>query len=125
MPDGEGLSNARTPVAALGAVMLVAETRHQLIPGIRNSLDAPAGPSGLGAETESWQRRADHVEGVEGLPAVPDRVGQWPDDLSEFNDGARPAVRHDQRERVGLRRPHVQEVNTETVDAGAELREAV
>ena len=33
-------------------------------------------------------------------PTVSHRVGQGPDDLGEFGDGAGPAMRDDERERV-------------------------
>src|SRR5258708_7099195 len=125
VPGTERLRNARAPVPALGAIMLVAETGHQLIPCIRNSLDTPAGLGGLVAEAESRQRRAHQVEGVGGVPVVCNWVGERPDGLTELDDRAGPAVRHDQRERAGLRRPHAQETNAGTVDAGAELRKPV
>ena len=65
------------------------------------------------------------MEGVLGAPAVGDGVGQGLDDLVELRERARPAVGQDQRERVGLGRPPVHEVDVEAVDAGLELVEPV
>jgi hypothetical protein len=47
------------------------------------------------------------------------------DDLQLLDDRAGPAVRDDQRQRVLVRRPDVDEVNIETVDLRHELRQRV
>jgi hypothetical protein len=51
--DAEGRRHARTPVAALCDVTRVTETRHQLVPGGRYVLDAPARLGWLAAEPEA------------------------------------------------------------------------
>ena len=70
-------------------------------------------------------RRDDDVERVLGIAAVGRRVGQRADDVEHLDDRARPAVRDDQRQRVRVRRPDMDEVDVEAVDLGQELRERV
>ena len=53
------------------------------------------------------------------------RIGQGPDDLQEFDHRAGPAVGGDERQRVGMGRAHVDEVDSEAVDLGPELGQAV
>jgi hypothetical protein len=65
------------------------------------------------------------VERVGGSPAVRRRVGQWPDDFEKLDDRAWPAVRDDERQGIGVLRADVEEVDAETVDDGAELRQRV
>jgi hypothetical protein len=50
------------------------------------------------------------------------RVGQRADHLQELHHRAGPAVGEDQRQRVRLRGPNMQEVHAGTVDGGGELR---
>jgi hypothetical protein len=65
------------------------------------------------------------VERVAGGSAVRGRVGERADDLEQFDDGARPAVGHDERQRVRVRRLHVDEVDVDAVDLRLELRQRV
>src|SRR5438105_11896219 len=53
------------------------------------------------------------------------RVRQWTDEVEVLGRRTWPAVRQDQRERVGLLRLHVDEVDVLAVDLGHELRMAV
>ena len=53
------------------------------------------------------------------------RVGERADGLEQLDHRARPAVRHDQRQRVLVRRLHVDEVDVHPVDLGLELRQRV
>src|SRR5579884_2395449 len=59
------------------------------------------------------------------VDAVRARVGQRTDDVEELDDRAGPAVRDDERERVRLGRPHVEEVDALAVDLRDELVERV
>ena len=118
-------ADARAPVAAGRAVAGVPEPPHQLDPRAGYPLDAPPRRGRLVAEAVARQRRADHVEGIGWVAAVGDRVRQRPDDLEELDDRARPAMRQDQRKRVGRGRPDVQEVDREPVERRAELRQRV
>ena len=53
------------------------------------------------------------------------RVGQRADGLQQLDDRAGPAVRHDQRQRVLMPRPDVDEVDLDPVDLGRELRQRI
>jgi hypothetical protein len=65
------------------------------------------------------------VERVLSTAAVRGRVGQWTDRLKQLDDRTRPAVRHDQRQRVLVCRLDVDEVDVQPVDLGRELRQHV
>ena len=124
LPDARG--DARAPVAALRAVAVVAEARHQLGPrGARCAATFQPGLRRPVAEAVARQRRAHDVERVGRVAAVRDRIGERADDLVELDDRARPAVGDHERQRVRLRGPHVEEVDAEAVELGAELRERV
>ena len=53
------------------------------------------------------------------------RVGEWADGFEQLDDRARPAVRHDQRQRVRMGRLHMDEVDVQPVELGLELRQRV
>jgi hypothetical protein len=95
-------ADARSPVAALGAVALVAEPGHQLSPGSGDALHAPSQPLRLVAEAVTRQRWADDVEGVRRVATMGGGVSERPDHLEELDDRPRPAVRHNERQRVGM-----------------------
>jgi hypothetical protein len=65
------------------------------------------------------------VERILGATTVCRRIGEGADGLEELHDRTRPAVRHDHRERVVVRRSDVDEVDVEPVDLGLELRQRV
>ena len=65
------------------------------------------------------------MEGILGAAAVRGRVGQRADGLEQLDHGAGPAVRHDQRQRVLVLRPDVDEVDVHAVDLGRELRQRI
>jgi hypothetical protein len=65
------------------------------------------------------------VERVLGAPTVSRRVRERLDDLQQLDDRARPAVRHQQRQGVGVRRADVRELDVEAVDLDDELRQLV
>ena len=112
-------------VAALGDVAGVAEAAHQLRPGDSDVARVPADLPRLCREAVAGQRRQHEVERVLGVAAVRGRVGERADGLEELDDRAGPAVRHDQRQRVLVRRLHVDEVDVHAVDLGHELRQRV
>ena len=56
------------------------------------------------------------MERVGGVAAVGGRIGERPDHLEELDDRPGPAVRDDERQRVGVRRADVEEVDAEPVD---------
>ena len=65
------------------------------------------------------------MERLLGAPAVRGRVGQRADRVEQLDHRARPAVGHDQRQRVLVRRGDVDEVDLHAVDLGDELRQLV
>ena len=65
------------------------------------------------------------MEGVLRAAAVGRRIGERTDDLEQLEDRARPAMGHDQRQRVRMMRADVDEMDVEPVDLGDELREGV
>ena len=83
------------------------------------------GRVGLVGEAEAGQRRHDDVKGVLGLAAVGRRVLERTDQLQELEDGARPAMGENDRQGITVLRAHMQKVDPEAVDPGAELRECV
>ena len=116
---------AAPDVAALGDVAGVAETGHQLRPRLRDAAGVPAELGRLGREAVPGDGRQHQVERVLGASTVRGRVGERADDLEQLDDRARPAVRHDQRQRVLVPRLHVDEVDVHPVDLGLELRQRV
>ena len=112
-------------VAPLGHVAGIAEPAHQLRPGPGGAADVPADLRRLGGEAVSGQGRQHQVERILGRSAGYDRVGQWPDRPEHLHHRTRPAVRHDQWERAGVRRPNVDEVDVQAVHPGRELRQRV
>src|SRR3954453_20741676 len=92
----EARAQTSPPVAALGAVTRVAESRHEHLPRGAYPLHAPAHIGRLVAEAVAGQRRTDHVKGITCAAAVRRRVRERADDLQELDDRAGPAVRHDE-----------------------------
>ena len=114
-----------THVAALGDVAGVAEAAHQLRPRASGAAGVPAELGRLAGETVAGQGRQHEVECVLGAAAVSGRVGQRADGLEQLDDRARPTVRHDQRQRILVPRPDVDEVDVHPVDLRRELRQRV
>jgi hypothetical protein len=65
------------------------------------------------------------MEGIRCAGAMCRGIDKWIDDLQLLDDRARPAVIDDERQRVLVLRPNVNEVNVEPVDLGDGLREGV
>ena len=117
--------NEGTHVAALGDIAGVAEAMHQLRPRASGAGGVPAELGRLTGEPISGQRRQHEVECVLGGAAVRGRVGKRSDGLEQLDDRAGPAMGHDQRQRVLMPRPDVDEVDLDPIDLGGELREGV
>ena len=109
-------------VAALGDVAGVTEAVHQLGPGLPDAAGPPAELGWLAGEAVAGDRRQHEVERVLGASAVRRRIGERADRLEQLDDRARPAVGHDQRQRVVVLRLDVDEVDLDPVDLGRELR---
>ena len=122
---GHRVSDDGSPVAALGDIAGVAEAAHQLRPGLPNASRVPADLGRLTREPVAGYRRQNQVEGVLGVAAVSGRVSERADGVEQLDDGAGPAVRHDQRHGVVVRRADVDEVDLTLVDLRRELRKRV
>ena len=120
-----GVGDLRAHVAPLRHVPGVTQASHQLRPGLSDTDRAPAQLGRLVGEPVAGDRRQHEVEGVLGAAAVGGRVGEWTDSLEQLDDRARPAVGHDQRQRVLVCRFDVDEVDVQPVDLGLELRQRV
>jgi hypothetical protein len=105
------LGDDRPPVSALCDVAGVSQALHKLVPGVRDPVRIPAGRLRTCREAVAGQRGDDEVECVLGRSAVCRRVGERFDHLQQFEDRPRPAVGHDQRQRVLVARADVDEVD--------------
>ena len=112
-------------VASLGDVARVAEAVHQLRPGACDAAVLPAELGRLAREAVAGQGRQDEVERVLGGAAVGGGIGQRAYGAEQLDDRAGPAVGHDQRQRVLVPRPDVDEVDVDPVDLGRELGQRV
>ena len=122
---GDGTGDDGTPVAALRHVAFVAQTSHQMAPFTAYLFDSPTGLAWFVRKTEAGEGRTDHVESILRAAAVRRWIGQWFDDLGEFEHRTGPAVGDDQGQRVGFRRAHVNEMDAKTVEFGLELGKTV
>jgi hypothetical protein len=112
-------------VASLSDVVRVAEPVHELRPRAGDAAVLPAELGRLVGEAVPGQGRQHQVECVLGGAAVSGRVGQRADGVEQLDDRAGPAVGHDQRQRVLVPRPDVDEADVHPVDLRRELRERV
>ena len=112
-------------VPPLGDVVVVVEAMHQLRPGARDPPVLPPELGRLAGEPVARQRRHDQMERVVGRAAVSGRVGQRADAVEQLDDRAGPAVGHDQRHRVLVPRPDVDEMDLDPVDVRRELRQRI
>ena len=62
------------------------------------------------------------MKGVRRIPAISGRVGERADDLQLLDDRTRPAVRHDQRQRIRMLGADMDEVDVQPVNLGEEVR---
>ena len=119
------VGDARADVAALGDVAGVAETAHQLGPGLCGAGQVPTDLDRLAREPVARQGRQNEMEGVRGVAPVGSRVGQRADRVDQLDHRARPAMDHDQRQRALVRRLDVDEVDVDAIDLGQELRQRI
>ena len=111
----------RSPVAALGDVLVVAEPLHQRAERGGDAARVPAPLDGRARPAVAGQRRGDDVEGVGGITAVGFGIPQRIDHVQELDDRAGPTVADQQRPRPLDRRGGVDEVDVGSVDLGAEV----
>ena len=112
-----------TPIAALRDVARVAEALHQHSPGARDAGAIPTGGRRLARKTIARYRRDHDMEGIRRATAMGGGIGERIDDLQLLDDRAGPAVRDDERQRVGVLRTDVDEMNIQPVDLGDEVRQ--
>ena len=123
--DAQVSRDARSDVAAMGPVALVAQAVHQLHPGLGRPGGFPPRAREWAGEPEPRQRRGNHMERVGRVAAVGPRIGQRTDEVDELGDRARIPVGDDERQRIRLGRADVQEVDRLAIDRGGELGEPV
>ena len=110
------------PVAALGAVALVAELGgHEVVEGVGDAGGAPAALLRFAAPAEAGDGGDDDVEGVRGVAAVGGGVGEGPDEFEELKHRAGPAVREEQGMGVRPLAADVPVVDVDAVDLAEEL----
>src|SRR4026208_826164 len=120
MPAPPGPGPTPAPPASLGATP---KALPHLRPCLRYAAGAPAELRWLAGEAVARNRRQHEVERVLRVSAVRCWVGEGANGLEELDDGAGPAVGHDQRQRVLVGRLDVDEVDVHAVDLGLELRQ--
>ena len=86
---------------------------------------APIGSGRAPREAVMRIGRQDEVEGILGASAMGRGVGQWADNLQKLEQRARPAMRHDHRQGMGMLRAHMGKLDVEPVDRGDELRQGI
>jgi hypothetical protein len=112
-------------VAALRRVARVAQALHQRVPCAGDAVGVPAGARGLLREAVARDRRQHEVEGVFSAAAVRSGIGEQAHGVQQLEHRAGPAVRHHERHRVRVMRPHVDEVDVQAVDVCHELRQRI
>jgi hypothetical protein len=112
-------------VVAVGAKALMAEPVYQPHPECGHTAPRHAAPRGPIRAAEAGHGGDDHVEGVRRIASMVSRVGQEQDELEHLDEGARPAMRDEERQRGGTMATCVDAVDAETVDMSAEVREHV
>ena len=122
---GHHLDEAASPISALRDVVRVAQSLHEHVPGTADALQPPSDLCRSRREAEARQGRDDKVEGVLRLTAERGGIGERADDLDLLEDRARPPVRDDQRQRIGMAGLDVDVVDVDAVDGRHELRDGV
>jgi len=117
------LGDGIPPIAAVGYVSGVPEALHQHHPGLRDADRIPAGLARLTGEPVAGQRRNHQMKRIRRVGSMRRRVGERTDDLELLDGRARPPVGHDERQRILMLGPHVDEVDVHPVDLGDEVRQ--
>src|SRR5262249_15776721 len=117
--------NRRAPVAALRDIPGIADALHQFRPRSRNAVGVPTGVRWSAGEAIARQRRDDDVESILGATSVRRWIRKRIDDLELLDDGSRPTMGNDDRQRVRMMRTNMYEVDVDPVDGRHELRKRV
>ena len=102
--------------AVRGEAGVVEYLSHQLFPERCRPGDFDAGLGGVVREAEAGQRWSDHVEGISRIAAVGRGIGEQRDELVHLEERPWPAVRDDERHRVGTLSSLVDEVYPQASD---------
>lgn len=84
VPEGHDACDHAAPVAALGDVLRVAESEHQLVAGFGVLREGKAAFGNGGREAVVWEGGGDDVEGRGG------GRGEEREDLGDFEEGTGP-----------------------------------
>src|SRR5262245_64209414 len=103
----------------------VTEALHQFRPSARDVIRVPAGAGRPTGEAVARQRRDDDVESILGATSVRRWIRKRIDDLELLDDGSRPTMGNDDRQRVRMMRTNMYEVDVDPVDGRHELRKRV
>src|SRR5262249_41543061 len=99
----------RSPIPALRDVTRIAQPRHEFRPSIRDLGRVPAPAAGPIRKTKAWQGWQDQMKSVLNGAAMCRGVGERRDHLVELHNRSGPAMGHQKRQRVLMRRTNVKE----------------
>jgi hypothetical protein len=105
------IQDLRTPIAALRHEPRIAQAPDQCDPGTRDVV--PTGSRQSPREPVAGHRRNHHTERVLRVTAMCRRIAERADNIQHLDDRTRRA---DQRQRLLVRRAHMDEVDVEAVD---------
>jgi hypothetical protein len=98
---------------------------HQRGPGVRNTGKAPACFGRLVRKSKPRQGGNYDVKGFIGFTAMGSRVYERCDDLQKLDDRSRLSMRQYDRQSILVLRSDVNEVDPETVNLRAKLRQRI
>src|SRR5437764_27517 len=108
--ERSGITTAR------GEPVVPEHVAHQAQPELGRGRDPDARGAQRARERGTRQRRHDDVERVAGIAAEAAWVGQWSDEVLVVPEGPRPAVREEQRHRVGAVAALVDEMDRDAIE---------
>ena len=113
------------PVAALGDVAVIAQHPAHQGRDVHGHAPRADGPARFFRKGVARQRRRHDMKGRGVRRAVAGRVGQRPDHLLEFDEGAGPAVDQQQGPGIRPRRAAMDIVQLQPIGLGPEMRQRV
>src|SRR5258708_27864736 len=118
---GEAGGDIRPQLSALGCKAVIAKPGNELRPKFSDRMDSHSGIGRLARKAVARERRNYNIKGVARITAASRRIGQQRDDFDHFGKTARPAMRDDQRHRIGANAPLMNEMNAMTIKLCREL----
>lgn len=114
--------NPMTPIPTLHHILSIPQPPHQPIKNPRSILQRPSRARRPVRKAETGQTRHHHMESrIVGIR----RIGKGTPDAAEFPESARPAVAHEEGDRVWARGAGVDEVDVDAFEAGFEVWDGV